>query len=79
MESTEVKIKMFNEIFELKYENYTFYAHNLSSFDALFIINALVIGKFKIKPTIKDGNFICLIVEKHIEQINSKGKKSKKN
>jgi len=50
--------RLFNSIFESKYSNYTFYVHNLSKFDSIFIIDSLSRYNYDIKSVIKDDNAI---------------------
>jgi hypothetical protein len=59
---------MFNEVIlsllKPKYSGYIIYAHNLSNFDGIFLLGALVnfldspINPIKINPIIRDNNFI---------------------
>lgn len=53
----ELVRKLFVDIFNYEYHNHTFFVHNLSGFDYIFIIRSLTKGnEFKIKPIIKEDN-----------------------
>ena len=46
-----------------KLNGYTFYAHNLGRFDAIFIIKSLILNKnIKFTPIWKDNAIISLII-----------------
>lgn len=73
---------LFLDIFNSKlYNNYTFFIHNLSGFDYLYIFSALTKGsdKFILKPIIKDDNVLVSLTitrKMNVEVIKQiKGKK----
>lgn len=46
-----------------KLDGYTFYAHNLGRFDAIFIIKSLVTNKnIKLSPVWKDNSIVYLVI-----------------
>lgn len=46
-----------------KLDGYTFYAHNLGRFDAIFIIKSLVTNKnIKLSPVWKDNSIVSLVI-----------------
>ncbi len=61
--SDDVLINLFDELL-YNFNDYTIYAHNFASFDALFLLSSLIKGGFKIKPTVKEQEFISMVVEK---------------
>lgn len=76
--SNDLIIKMFEDMFDIiinkNLKKYTFYAHNLSSFDAYFLIGILDSAGYQLKPTVKDNKFISLIIVKSIVVKNKNGK-----
>jgi hypothetical protein len=53
---------IFKDIFDNNNDGYTFYAHNLSKFDAIFLLKCLRSLDFKLSPKFKDnGVFMCKI------------------
>jgi hypothetical protein len=46
---------MFEELFKLKVNGYTLYAHNLGRFDAIFLIKLLALLDYQISPIWKDN------------------------
>ena len=53
--STELIEIMFEELFKLKVNGYTLYAHNLGRFDSIFIIKLLALLDYQISPLWKDN------------------------
>lgn len=63
---------IFKDIIEKGFENYTFYVHNLSNFDFVFIINALVGNGYKVNPILNDNNeFVSLNIVCDIKNIKN--------
>lgn len=59
---------IFNQILNSQYNNYTFYIHNLSGFDYVFILDALSRDDFNLDPIIKDDNtLVSLKISKNIK------------
>nr|QWO71428.1 DNA polymerase [Termitomyces sp. K1Aa] len=62
LDSKQLVNKLFSDIFNSEYSfNYTFFVHNLSSFDYIFILDSLTqdmegFDKFKLTPVIKEDN-----------------------
>ena len=54
-DSKELIKIMFEELFKLKVNGYTSYAHNLGRFDAIFIIKILALLEYKVSPLWKDN------------------------
>jgi DNA polymerase type B, organellar and viral len=53
--SSELIEIMFEELFKLKVNGYTLYAHNLGRFDAIFIIKLLALLDYQVSPIWKDN------------------------
>lgn len=81
--SSELIIKMFEDMFDIlinkNLKKYTYYAHNLSSFDAYFIIGILYSAGYQLKPTVKDNKIISLIIVKSVVVKNKKNKDINEN
>lgn len=54
-DSSELIENMFEELFKLKVNGYTLYAHNLGRFDAIFLIKLLALLDYQISPIWKDN------------------------
>ena len=54
-DSSELIENMFEELFKLKVNGYTLYAHNLGRFDAIFIIKLLALLDYQVSPIWKDN------------------------
>jgi hypothetical protein len=73
LESVKLVRRMFLDIINSKYHDYTYFVHNLSGFDYIFILNALTYddednNKFLIKPIIKDDNtLVSLKISKNVK------------
>nr|QWO71429.1 DNA polymerase [Termitomyces sp. K1Ac] len=74
MDSIKLVKKLFSDIFNSEYSsNYTFFIHNLSSFDYIFILDSLTkdiegYEEFKLKPMIKEDNtLVSLKISRDIE------------
>lgn len=82
------KFFLFDSIFSSKYNNYTFYMHNLGGFDYIFILSALSYynNEYLLVPLIKEDNnlLVSLKISKFVEvnsyekSINHKTKVKKK-
>jgi hypothetical protein len=48
--STDLISSMFEQLFKLKVNGYTLYAHNLGRFDAIFIIKQLALLDYQVSP-----------------------------
>jgi hypothetical protein len=53
--------QVFNSILSSKYTDYTFYIHNLSKFDSIFILDALTRFNYNVKAIVKEDNSIVSI------------------
>lgn len=66
--------QLFSSIFKSKYTDYTFYIHNLSNFDSIFILDALTRFNYNVKAIVKEDNSIVSIkIINILENDNSKG------
>jgi hypothetical protein len=69
---------LFDSIFSSKYNDYTFYIHNLGGFDYIFILSALSYYKneYLLVPLIKEDNnlLVSLKISKLVE-VNNTGEK----
>ncbi len=73
--SHDLIYNLFNDIFNSSYSDYTFYVHNLSKFDSIFIMDSLSRKDFQVIPIIKEDNsLVSLNIKKKISIKNSKGK-----
>lgn len=81
LDSTKLVRKLFLDIIKSDYYNYTFFVHNLSGFDYIFIFDSLTKdeegNKFKLKPIIKEDNTLIslkisaeVVVEKKVTVYN---------
>jgi hypothetical protein len=62
---------MFEELFKLKVNGYTLYAHNLGRFDAIFIIKIklLALLEYQVSPLWKDNAVLKLFYPKTKQRI----------
>jgi hypothetical protein len=54
-DSSELIGIMFEELFKMKVNGYTLYAHNLGRFDAIFLIKLLALLDYQVSPIWKDN------------------------
>jgi hypothetical protein len=75
--SKELILKIFTDIFNSEYKSYTFYAHNLSNFDSIFIMDALSSSglDFELKPILNNENNLISLNIKYKLLITDKNKK----
>lgn len=71
LNSNELVLRMINELIRPKYNNITFYCHNMSGYDIIFILKILYDfndsnpGKeFKINPILRDSKIIKVTISK---------------
>nr|QWO71416.1 DNA polymerase [Termitomyces sp. T60a]QWO71419.1 DNA polymerase [Termitomyces sp. T99] len=87
LDSTKLVRKLFLDIIKSDYYNYTFFVHNLSGFDYIFIFDSLTKESsfeegynFKLKPIIKDDNTLIslkisaeIVVKKNVTVFKEDG------
>lgn len=80
--SYELIKNLFDSIFSSKYNDYTFYMHNLGGFDYIFILSALSYynNEYLLVPLIKEDNnlLVSLKISKFVE-VNNTGEKGVKS